>query len=180
MCLSSSLLFSLGEFVLCGDWSKIMVEHNLDPTGNAGVLRRPTESIAAPIGLMCHDILRQHVAAQRGNRGDDDAGSHRHPAAPPAAARAIGSRQQVLKSGSSYSGLRHADRRLEHVDRYRSELDTDRNVEEPGSRSKAYQLQHLVLLRIPFCCFDVNLVLVHHMFDVCEKGFGSGFGSLFG
>ena len=145
----------------------VMYEHDMGPTGNVVVLWRSPKSTNAAVGFMCHDILRQHVAAQRGGGGDDDAGGHWDPASAASAARAVRICQQVQQGGGADGGVRYAHRRDKHPNRYRREPDTDWDVEEPCPWGQAHKLQHVVLLWIPCGRSHANLLLVHHMFALC-------------
>jgi len=154
-------------------------ERGVGPTGNVAVLRRSGESSAVTVGTMCDDILREHVAAQRGDGGDDDAGGDGDRAAAAFGARAVGGGEQVLPSGDSDGGVRNADRWNKHSNRDGCELDNNRNVEEPLPRGKTNQLQHVVLLRFPCGYSHSPLFLVHNLSPLCAQRFGSGFVFLF-
>lgn len=109
----------------------MICKRGVGPTGNTAVLWRPGESSAVTVRAMRDNILREHVAAQRGDGGDDDAGGDGDRATATAGARAVGGGEQVLPRGDSDGGLRHAHRRNKHTNGNGCELDNNRNVEEP-------------------------------------------------
>lgn len=158
----------------------MMCDHEVGPTGDVVVLWGSAESSTTAIGSMCHDILRQHVAAQRGGCGDDDASGDRDPTATATAGGAIGRHKQIQQGGGSDGGVRHTHRRDKHSDRDRCQPDIDWDVEEPCPRSKAHKLQHLVLLWFPCRCSHPRMLLVHPMLALCPKGLGPGFVCLLG
>lgn len=124
---------------------------------------------------MRHVILREHVDAQRGSRSDVDAGGDGDLTAAAATGGAVGAGEQVQQSGGADGGVRDADRRDKHFDGDRCEPDIGGNVEEPLPWRETNQLQHVVLLRFPFCYSLLVLVLVHRLLALSQKGFGSCF-----
>lgn len=147
----------------------------LVPIGNFAILRRSTEPCDVAIGSMCDHVFREHVAAQRGDGGDDDAGGCGDPTAAATGGGANGIGEQVRQSGDSNRGVCYTHRRDEHTNGDRCELDSDRDVEEPCTRCKANRVQHLVLLWVPCGGYSPCLLLVHPLLDLCPKGLGSGF-----
>lgn len=95
------------------------------------VLRRSSESGTTVIRYVRDYILCEHVDAQRGDGGDDDAGGDRDFTEDAAEGGAVGSREQVLQGGGACGGVRNADRRDQHADGDRCQLDTGGDVEEP-------------------------------------------------
>lgn len=83
---------------------------------------------------MRHNILREHVDAQRGSSGDDDAGGDGDSAAYAGAGGAIGGGEQVQQSGGSDGGVRDANWRDQHSHGNGCEPDIGGNVEESRPR----------------------------------------------
>lgn len=158
----------------------MICERGMGPAGNVGVLWRSGESSAVTVGAMCDDILREHVAAQRGDSGDDDAGGDGDSAAAACGARAVGGAEQVQPRGDSDGGVRDADWGNKHFDGNGCELNNNRNVEEPLPRSKTNKLQHVVLLRFPCGYSHPHLFLVHTLSPLCAQRFCSCFVFLLG
>lgn len=141
--------------------------------GDVGVLWRATEPSAAAIGPLCHVILRKHVDAQRGSRGDVDAGGDGDPAAAAGVAGAIGGGEQVQQSGGPDGGVRDADWGDQHPDGDRCQPHIGGDVEEPRPRGEANKLQHLVLLCFPCRVYFPHILLVHHLLALSPKGIRS-------
>ncbi|KAM2250684.1 hypothetical protein ACFXTI_005168 [Malus domestica] len=99
--------------------------------------------------------IHQHVDAQRGNCGDDDARSHRHSPAVSDGSRPVRGCEQLLQSRDSGYVVLHNHRRDEHTDGDRCQSHLGWNVEELFPISSSDHLQHLVLFRLPFGIVDV-------------------------
>ncbi|PQM39779.1 malate transporter [Prunus yedoensis var. nudiflora] len=99
--------------------------------------------------------LREHVDAQRGDRGDDDARRHRHPSTLSDRPQSVRRCGQVLQSCGSWRVILHNHRRHEHShgDRCQSHIGWD--VAELFPRGSSSHLQHLVLVCFPFGSVDV-------------------------
>ena len=158
-------------------WPSVNTWHKTD---NGSILWRSIESTTCPPWDMCHHGVREHVDAQRGSNGDDDARGDWDPTAPTHGPHSIQRWKQVLQGSGSGGDILCCHRRDEHAYGDRCQCDIGGHVEELFPSRRAYQLQHMVLLWFPsgfagFLCF-----VGYSLFSVLLKGFRAGPQCLFG
>ena len=127
---------------------------NLIREDNDGILRGASKRAGASAWHLRNNGVREHVDAQRGGHGHDDASRYRDTSETALVAFVVigngaSGGGEVLPSGGARCYILSCCWWNEHTDRNRGQSDTCRNVEKlfPGGGSN--QFQPMVLLRFP-------------------------------